>query len=268
MSEPPLFVLHELEPSPTAGSGAGAAEEWDERRMSLIEHLEELRKVLIISVLAWAAASVVGLLLSNLVIELLVKPLRYLAKTNPDAAKLHYFGLFGYFSIHLKVGLVVGLAIALPIILQQFWTFIAPGLKPTERRFAGPLLGSSMVLFIAGALLAYGFLYIAVRVLAPFVAGPDLVLFTGANEYLGFVIIMMLAFALAFEFPVALVLLATVGLMSSTRLRSSRRVAFFIIAAVAFVITPGVDPITPLALAIPLVVLYEGSILVIRRMGK
>src|SRR5947209_8178594 len=106
--------------------------------MSLIEHLEELRKVLIISLVAWTLASLIGVAVSGFVIELLVKPLRYLAKTNPEAAKLHYFGLFGYFSIHLKVGLAVGLTIALPIILRQVWTFVAPGLRPQERRFAAP----------------------------------------------------------------------------------------------------------------------------------
>lgn len=265
MSEPPVFVA----PEPTApGAPPEAREAWDERRMTLIEHLEELRKVLIVSLAAWAVTSVVGVVASGAVIELLVRPLRYLAKTNPDAAKLHYFGLFGYFSIHLKVGLAVGLALALPIILRQIWTFIAPGLRPNERRFAGPLLATTLTLFVMGALLAYGFLYIAVRVLAPFVAGPNLVLFTGADEYLGFVVLLMMAFAITFEFPVALVLLASAGLMTSARLRSSRKVAFFIIAGVSYVVTPGVDPVTPLALGIPLVLLYEGSIFVIRRMGK
>jgi sec-independent protein translocase protein TatC len=265
MSEPPLFVV----PDPDARDEPPAAEEeWDERRMTLIEHLEELRKVLIVSLVAWTVASIVGLLLSGFVIDLLVRPLRYLATTNPEAAKLHFFGLFGYFSIHFKVGLVVGLALALPVILRELWTFIAPGLRPAERRFAGPLLATTLALFVAGALLAYAFLYIAVRVLAPFVSGPNLVLFTGADEYLGFVVILMLAFAVTFEFPVALVLLASAGLMSSERLRKSRKVAFFIIAAVAYIVTPGVDPVTPLALAIPLALLYEGSVFVIRRMGK
>jgi sec-independent protein translocase protein TatC len=256
MTEPPVFVLPEPEP------------EWGEGRMTLIEHLEELRRVLIVSLAAWAVASVLGVIVSGWAIDLLVRPLKYLATANPEAARLHYFGLFGYFSIRLKVGLVLGLALALPIILQQCWSFISPGLRPRERRFARPMLISSLTLFAAGAALAYLFLYIAVRVLAPFVTGPDLVLFTGADEYLGFVVILMLAFAVSFEFPVALVLLASVGLVSSQRLRKARLVAMFIIAAVAYVVTPGVDPITPLALAVPLVLLYEGSILVIRRMGK
>lgn len=263
MSEPPVFVA----PAPVSPAVA-PAKDWDERRMTLIEHLEELRRVLIISLTAWAVASVVGVTGSGLVIELLVRPLHYLARTNPEAAKLHYFGLFGFFGIHLKVGLAVGFALALPVILWQVWSFIGPGLRPNERRFARPLLVSSLSLFAAGALLAYAFLYIAVRFLAPFVSGPDLVLFTGADEYLGFVVILMLAFGVTFEFPVALVLLASAGLVSSGALRKKRLAAMFIITAVALIVTPGVDPITPMALAVPLVLLYEGSILVIRRMGK
>ncbi|HEV1997455.1 MAG TPA: twin-arginine translocase subunit TatC, partial [Candidatus Dormibacteraeota bacterium] len=153
MSEPPVFVA----PAPDdPGDPPVPAEEWDERRMTLIEHLEELRKVLIVSLAAWAVTSIVGVVASGFVIDLLVRPLRYLAKTNPDAAKLHYFGLFGYFSIHLKVGLAVGLALALPIILREIWTFIAPGLRPAERRFAAPLLATTLTLFVLGALLAYG----------------------------------------------------------------------------------------------------------------
>jgi sec-independent protein translocase protein TatC len=265
MSEPPVFLAPA---SPASVPAAAPADDWDEGRMTLIEHLEDLRKVLIISLAAWAVASIIGVVASAWVIELLVRPLRYLANANPEAARLHYFGLFGYFGIRLKVGLVVGLAIALPVILQQFWTFISPGLRPQERRFARPLLVSSLILFAAGALLAYLFLYIAVRVLAPFVTGPDLVLFTGADEYLSFVVILMLAFAVTFEFPVALVLLGSVGLVSSRALRKKRVAAMFIIAAVAYIVTPGVDPVTPMALAVPLVLLYEGSILVLRRMGK
>ena len=96
-----------LNPGPNAvTSGPGS-------RMTLIEHLDDLRRVLIISLAAWALASILGVVASGVVIDLLVRPLKYLARSNPDAAKLHYFGLFGYFSIRLKVGLVVGLGLHL-----------------------------------------------------------------------------------------------------------------------------------------------------------
>jgi sec-independent protein translocase protein TatC len=230
--------------------------------MTLIEHLEELRRVLIVSLIAWVLGSAIGVALSGYIIDLLVRPLDYLH------LHLSYFTPMGYFTIHLKVGLVTGLAIALPVILQQVWGFAKPGLKPQERRFAGPLLVSALLLFALGAALAYLFLCIAVRVIGAISHDPALTFFPEANAYLGFVLVLMLAFAITFEFPVALVLGALVGFITSTRLRRWRRGAYFIIAVVGYVVTPGVDPITPLALIIPLILLYEGSLLVIRRMGR
>src|ERR1700694_5400888 len=138
MTERPLFVAPAPEPAPDP------APDWEERRMTLVEHLEELRRVLVVSLVCWLVGSVIGVAISGVVIDLLVRPLQYLHQP------LHYFSPMGFFTIHLKVGLVVGLVLALPAMLHQAWTFIAPGLKPKERRFAAPLLFSSLVLFAAG----------------------------------------------------------------------------------------------------------------------
>jgi sec-independent protein translocase protein TatC len=230
--------------------------------MTLIEHLEELRRVLIVSLICWVVGSVVGIAASGFVIDLLVRPLGYLHQP------LHYFSPMGYFTIHLKVGLFVGLVLALPAVLHQIWTFVAPGLKPGERRFAAPLLVSSIALFAMGGALAYFFLYIAVRIIGAVSHDSSLVFFPEAGAYIGFVVILMLAFGLTFEFPVALVLGALIGLVKSTWLRAHRPHAIFAICAVGYLVTPGVDPITPLALIIPLLLLFEVSILVIRMMGK
>jgi sec-independent protein translocase protein TatC len=256
MSERPLFVAPEPDPVPASTA------DWEERRMTLIQHLEELRRVLIISLMCWFVGTVIGLVASGFVIDLLVRPLQYLHQP------LHYFNPMGYFTIHLKVGLAVGLVIALPAVLHQVWTFVAPGLKPNERRFAAPLLFSSIVLFAAGGALAYFFLYIAVRIIGAVSHDSSLVFFPEAGAYIGFVVILMLAFGIAFEFPVALVLGALVGVVKSSWLRSHRGQAIFGIVFVGYVITPGVDPITPLALIIPLLLLFEVSIGVIMIMGK
>jgi sec-independent protein translocase protein TatC len=234
----------------------------EEKRMTLIQHLEELRRVLIISLVAWAIASVAGLIASHWIVQLLTKPLDYL---NLRPVVLSPVGVL---TIHLKVGLVAGFVLALPIILQQAWTFVAPGLKATERRLAGPLLVSSLTLFALGSVLAYLFMYIGIRLLAPTLKFFGFEYIPVIDEYLGVVVVMILAFGITFEFPVALVLLSLLGIINSERLRRTRRGAYFTIAAVGYVITPGVDPVTPLALIIPLLLLYEGSILVIRRMGK
>lgn len=260
MSERPLFLP--AEPESSAQLEPDGKPKWDERRMTLIEHLTELRRVLIVCMIAWGVASVIGLALSHLLVQLLARPL--------DAvhAKPVVLTLTGAFTIHLKVGLVTGFILALPVILQQTWSFVAPGLKPAERRFAGPLLGSSLALFSLGALLAYAFTYVGIRLAIAFNNFSGITYIPELNAYLGLVVILMLAFGIAFEFPVALVLLAMMGLMSSARLRRIRRQAYFIIIAIGYLITPGVDPITPLPLIIPLLLLYEASILVIRRLGK
>jgi sec-independent protein translocase protein TatC len=268
MSERPLFIAPDPEPEPEPEGEPQAVPQTDpvahldEGRMSLIQHLEELRRVLIVSLVCWLVGSVVGLAASSWVIDVLVQPLKML-KT-----PLHYFSPMGYFTIHLKVGLVVGLVIAFPAIAHQVWTFVAPGLKPAERKFAGPLLFSAIALFAAGGALAYLFLYIAVRIISAVSSDPALVYFPEAGAYIGFVVVLMLAFGLTFEFPVALVLGAMIGFVKSSWLRSHRRHAVLVISGVGYVVTPGVDPVTPLALIIPLLLLFEASIRVIRMMGK
>jgi len=282
MSERPLFIAPDPDPDPetpdpevpdpepgpesrpvpVADPQQDPIAPLDEGRMSLIKHLEELRRVLIVSLVCWLVGSIVGLAASSWIIGLLVQPLKTLNKP------LYYFSPMGYFTIHLKVGLVVGLVIALPAIAHQVWTFVSPGLKPAERRFAGPLLFSSIALFAAGGALAYFFLYIAVSIISAVSHDPSLVFFPEAGAYISFVVILMLAFGITFEFPVALVLGALIGFVRSRWLRSHRRHAVLVICGVGYVVTPGVDPVTPLALIIPLLLLFEGSIQVIRMMGK
>ena len=270
MSERPLFVAPDPEPGPEAEPETelqpipqtDPVAQLDEGRMSLIQHLEELRRVLIVSLVCWLVGSVVGLAASGWIIDLLVRPLKLLGKP------LYYFSPMGFFTIHLKVGLVVGLVIALPAVVHQVWTFVSPGLKPVERRFAAPLLFSSIALFAAGGALAYFFLYIAVTIISAVSHDPSLVFFPEAGAYISFVVLLMLAFGITFEFPVALVLGAMVGVVKSSWLRSHRRHAVLVISAVGYIVTPGVDPVTPMALIIPLLLLFEGSIQVIRMLGK
>ena len=258
MSERPLFVA----PDPASDPDPDPNADWNERRMTLIQHLEELRRVLIVSLICWGVGSIIGLAASGWIIDLLVQPLKTLGKP------LYYFSPMGFFTIHLKVGLTVGLVIAFPAIAHQIWTFVAPGLKPKERRFAGPLLASSIVLFAAGGALAYFFLYVAVRIIGAVSHDSSLVFFPEAGAYIGFVVLLMLAFGITFEFPVALVLGALIGVVKSSWLRAHRRHMVLVISGVGYLVTPGVDPLTPLALIIPLLLLFEVSIGVIRMMGK
>lgn len=253
MTERPVFVV-EPEPAPEPDPA--------EKRMTILEHLEELRKVIIHSLIAWGIASVLGLVASFWIVKALTQPLKQ----------------FGYkpivlspvdnFTIYIKVGLLTGLVVALPVILNRVWWFVAPGLKPAERRFAKPLLISSICLFALGAAFAYAFMYIGIQMLVSFSRFTEITYVPELNAYLGVLIVLMVGVGITFEFPVALVLLALVGLVSSARLRGWRKGAYLLIFAVGYLLTPGVDPITPLPLIIPLLLLYEASILVIRRLGR
>ncbi|MFN2463099.1 MAG: twin-arginine translocase subunit TatC [Candidatus Dormibacteria bacterium] len=256
MTEPPVFIA---EPPPVVLPHADNAA--DEGRMTLIEHLEDLRKVLIHSLAAWGVGSVIGLAASFWTVKLLTQPL-VVAHFKPVV-----LSPVGTISVYLKVGLLTGLVLALPVIGQRIWWFVAPGLKPAERRFGRPLLLSSLVLFVVGALLAYGFTYIGIQMLAHFNSLTGITYIAELDNYLGTLAFLVVAFGISFEFPVALVLLSLTGLVTSARLRHVRKYAILIIFTVGYLVTPGVDPITPLPLIIPLLLLYEGSILVIRRMG-
>ena len=230
--------------------------------MTIIEHLEELRRVLIHSLIAWGVASIAGLAASFWTVKILTQPLKQFGYKPVVLSPLDNF------TIYIKVGLLTGLVLALPIILQRAWTFVSPGLKPAERRFARPLLLSSLALFAIGAGLAYAFMYLGMQMLVNFSRFTDIGYIPELNSYLGVMVVLMVGFGITFEFPVALVLLALVGIVSSTRLRGWRKGAYLIIFAVGYLLTPGVDPITPLPLIIPLLLLYEASILVIRRLGR
>jgi sec-independent protein translocase protein TatC len=263
VSERPVFIAPEPEEESLAAADAAATDaEWDERRMTIIEHLTDLRKVLIHSLLAWGVGSLVGLAASFWIVQLLTLPLK-LAHYQPVV-----LSPIGQVTVFIKVGLLTGLILALPVILQRVWWFVSPGLKPAERRFARPLMLSSLGLFLVGAAMAYGFAFVGVQLLAKFSGVTGVGYVPVLDNYLGVFALLIVAFGITFEFPVALVLLAMVGFVSSEKLKRWRKGAVLVIFAVGYLITPGVDPITPLPLIIPLLLLYQVSIIVIRRMGR
>lgn len=264
MSERPVFVVPDPEeqPSDEASPKVSPDSDWDQRRMTVVEHLTDLRKVLLHSLIAWGVTSVIGLAASFWLVKLLVLPL--------DLA--HYQPVVltpvGTITVYIKVGLLAGLVLALPVISWRIWWFVKPALKPSERRFARPLLLSSVILFSFGAAMAYGFAYIGIQMLSRFSGFTGVGYVPVLDNYLGTLAVLIVAFGVTFEFPVALVLGSLVGVVSSAKLRRWRKGAILVIFAVGYLITPGVDPVTPLPLIIPLLLLYEGSILVIRRMGR
>ncbi len=238
-------------PAPVAG---------DETVMSLVDHLSELRRRIGISLLAVAIGSVVGFYFAPQLITFLKAPLNL-------GKPLVYTGLGDAFFINLKIAIVVGFVLAMPVLLWQLWAFISPGLTREERRMARPWAPLALAFFVVGVVVAYVILPFASTFLLSF-SSPDLQPLITASEYFGFVTTLCLAFGLVMEYPIVLVLLAKVGIITSARLRSSRRVVILAIAIISAVVTPGGDPISPTVLGVTMYLLYEFSIVLIRAGGR
>jgi len=240
----------------------------DDKRMTIVEHLEELRRVLIVSLAAWTVATIVAFVFNGQVLHILEHPLLdVLGKGNHLSSVPIVTSPTEPVTIPLKVSAAVGFVGALPIVLWQLWTFVSPGLRPVERKFAGPFIASSLVLFGIGGAFAYFVMPIGLNWLATFLGGnatflPDL------NAYLSFFTLLILIFGVTFELPVVIVLLGILGIVSSRRLRNWRKGIWVGIIFAAFIVTPGADPFTPTALLIPLIALFEASVLVLDKVFK
>jgi sec-independent protein translocase protein TatC len=228
--------------------------------MTLVDHLTELRNRLVVTLVAVAIGSAVGFLLAPRIIAILKAPL---ATDKP----LVFTGLGDAFFINLKIALVFGVIVTMPVILYELWAFISPGLTPQERRLARPWVPLALAFFVLGVVVAYLVLPYASAFLLSF-QSPDLQALITAEAYFGFVSMLFLVFGLAMEFPIVLVLLSKVGIVSSKALAGRRRQAILVIAIVAAVATPGGDPISPVILGVTMYALYELSIWLVRVTGR
>lgn len=237
--------------------------------MSLMEHLEELRGRLFKIVIAYALCCVAAWYLYSPILAMLIEPLTRLPVADQlmDGGQLIYTAPTEAFLIRLKVTAFTGMVFALPVILWQLWRFITPGLHAHEKKYALPFVFVSLILFALGVTVAFLSLPKALEVLAGF-GGTELVLLPRASDYLSFVLILIAAFGFSFEFPIILLALTLVGVLSSAKLRSARRMAWVIILILAAIITPTQDPITLMIMAVPLGLLYEGTILAARLMKR
>jgi sec-independent protein translocase protein TatC len=237
----------------------------DEARMTVIEHLTELRRVLIISLSAWGACTVLAGVFNGFLIGVLTAPLKAtLAKGNHLVDKPIYTSPTEGVTIPLKVAMIGGLILSLPIVLWQIWSFISPGLRPVERKFAGPFIASALLLFATGASFAYFLMPIFLNILQAILSG-NATYFPDLNEYLSFFTLLILVFGATFELPIVVIMLGLLGIVSSRTLRSKRKVIWVVIIIAANVVTPGADPFTPMFLAVPLVGLFELSILILAK---
>ena len=233
--------------------------------MPLVEHLGELRRRFLISALAVVVAASIMFVLSNAVIEFLVR--FYRDATHGHRQALIFTGPADGFVTRLKVATYGGIVLALPVWLYQLWRFITPGLSTRERRYVVPFVASSILLFVLGAAIALLTLEPALKFLIDVGGSAQTPLFT-ADRYLSLVSLMIVAFGLSFEFPVVLVFLLIAGVLTTHQLRKIRRWAIVGIVAFAAVITPSQDPYSLFFMAAPMYLFYEASIVVGRILKK
>lgn len=231
--------------------------------MTLADHLRELRYRLLISVGAVALMMIPAWFLYPWLMDVLNQPYcTALVAQNPDAnCDFLVTNLLDPFSLRLKVAGYGGLFLAMPVLLWQLWRFIAPGLYRRERRYAMAFVGSALVLFVLGALVAYVTLSKAVAFLVQ-IGGPDIDIRSGPNEFVRLSLFMMLAFGVGFLFPIVLVALQMLGVVTPQQLSSWRRQTVLVIVVLAAAITPSGDPFSLAALAVPMYLFYELSILI------
>jgi sec-independent protein translocase protein TatC len=239
----------------------------NDKPMPLLDHLVELRRRLLWSIVGFMVCFVVCYYFSSKIYFFLAEPLANVLREqgNPDP-HLIYTQLYEAFFTRIKVAFFGGAFIGFPVIATQIWLFVAPGLYRSEKRALLPFLLATPVLFLLGAALAYYFVFpFAWRFFASFQTptgggGVPIELLPRVSEYLDLVMKLIFAFGLTFQLPVALTLLAKVGITSSKSLKKFRRYAYVGMFIIAAILAPP-DVITQTGLALPLVALYEISIL-------
>src|SRR4051794_33350437 len=246
--------LPELAPAPPPAATPGTV-------MTLVDHLSELRSRLIKSVLTIVAGSAVGFVLAPTIRRILVSPLP------AGKQQLIVLGPGDGFAITLRIAIAVGIILAMPVLLYQLWAFVAPGLTPSEKRTLRPWIPLALFFFVLGVTVAWIILPFAIQFLLAF-TDETLVATLAAPPYFDFVTTMFLVFGLLMEFPIVLYALARVGIISSARLRSSRRMIILGIAIFAAIATPGGDLVSPVVLGFTMYNLFELTVIAIRRSGR
>ena len=228
-----------------------------DERMSLGEHLKELRKRLFISAIAIVIAAVGGFIVAPEVVEQLQVPIDQIALARD--AKVIYTTVTSAFDLRMQIAVTIAIVVASPIWLYQIFAFLVPGLTKKEKKYTFGFFFSAVPLFFAGA--ASGWLVFPhmVILLASF-AGDDTATFLDAKFYYDFVIKLVLAVGIAFVLPVFLVLLNFVGVLSAKAILKSWRIAILVICIFTAIATPAADVISMFLLAIPMVILYFAAV--------
>ena len=244
--------------SPDPDPGQPPALTPDDSVMSLVDHLDELRSRLFKCIIAIAIGSTIGFLRATEIRNFLIAPLN---------RSVQVLGIGDAFVIQMKISIVAGIILAMPVLLYQLWAFVAPGLTPGERKTVRPWIPLALLFFAMGVAIAYFILPYAIAFLFSF-TDDVLVAQPAAGPYFDFVTTLFLVFGLIMEFPILLIGLSRVGVVTSQRLTSSRRMIILGIAVFSAIATPGGDLVSPIVLGGTMYILFELTVLFIKRSGR
>ncbi|MCL6494164.1 MAG: twin-arginine translocase subunit TatC [Ignavibacterium sp.] len=232
-------------------------ESYEEKEMTFIEHLEELRWRIIYSLIGIAIGTVIAWIFIDLLVEeILLRP----AKEN--GVSLQNLKPFGQIFLYFQIALIAGLILSIPNVFYQFWKFISPALRKNERKYILAIVIFTTVCFLAGIAFAY-FVMLPLALSFAVQFGTQTIKNEFAvDEYMSIIISVMLAAGLIFELPMLSFFLSKLGILKPSFMRKYRKHSIVIILIAAAVLTPGTDPVSQVILAVPLVLLYEISILV------
>ncbi len=223
--------------------------------MTIWQHIAELRSRLIRVIIAVVVGAILGWFLFPYVLSFLQHPF---CKVQTDCQFIATEPLQA-FGLRIKMSAYIGIAVAMPIIMWQVWRFVTPALYSHEKKYAIPFMVSALTLFAMGAAVAYFSLIPTLQFLTS-IGGSDITPFYTAESYVTLIVWMMLAFGAGFEFPVILVALQLTNVLTPRKLLQWWRMAIVLIAIIAAVITPSGDPISMVALGVPMLILYFASI--------
>jgi len=236
----------------------------EDEKIPLTGHLEELRKRIIISLIAVAAGFLASYGFSEQIYVLIARPIKPFLK---DGNAFIFTGLTEAFFTYLKLSIFSGLILASPVIIYQIWCFIAPGLYKREKRYALPFVLLSSLFFIGGVFFCYFVVFpIACKFFAEF-ASDYIQMKLSIKDYLSFTCKFLLAFGIIFELPVFILFLAKLGIINHEQLRKNRKIVMLVVFVVAAFLTPP-DMVSQVLMAVPLIFLYEISIIIAKIFGK
>jgi len=235
-------------------------------KMPFTQHLEELRRRLIICSIAVAVGFLISYFFKERIFEWLMKPLLQVLPEG-ESQKLIYTAPHEAFVTYLKVSFIAGIGLASPVILFQLWRFIAPGLYQNEKRYLLPTVFFSTLFFLGGALFGYFIVFpFGFRFFVSF-ANDFITPMISTREFTSFATRLLLAFGVVFEMPVFAFFLGRLGLLSASFLKKQRKYAILFIFIVAAILTPP-DVVSQMLMALPLLILYEISVWIVTIFGK